>query len=130
MLRFIGIAKTPYKDKNSAPRQGRFSNDISEIEILKEFSAGLEGISKFRYLIVLYWMHLAERDKLKATPPDGEECGVFATRSPNRPNPIGFCVVELLEIRKNILIVRWLDAVDGSPIIDIKPFFSEIDCIQ
>lgn len=129
MLRFIGIAKTNFKDRNSAPRQGRFSSEISEIEIFPEFASGLEGIENFKYLIVLYWMHLAERDELKTKPSDAQERGVFATRSPNRPNPIGFCLVELLEVRENRLIVRWLDAIDGSPVVDIKPFYAEIDCV-
>lgn len=129
MLKFIGVARTPFKDKSSAPRQGRFSNEISEIEVFPEFALGLEGIENFKHLIVLYWMHLAERDKLRAKPPDSEERGVFATRSPNRPNPIGLCLVELLEVKGNRLIVKWLDAIDESPIIDIKPFFAEIDCV-
>ncbi|MEM2176886.1 MAG: tRNA (N6-threonylcarbamoyladenosine(37)-N6)-methyltransferase TrmO [Archaeoglobaceae archaeon] len=130
MLKYIGVARTPFKDKHSAPRQGRFSNEISEIEIFDEFAEGLEGIEKFRYLIILYWMHLADREKLKAVPPDGEERGVFATRSPNRPNPIAFCVVELIAINGKRLIVKWLDAIDGSPVLDIKPFYAEIDCIR
>ncbi|MFN3383639.1 MAG: tRNA (N6-threonylcarbamoyladenosine(37)-N6)-methyltransferase TrmO [Archaeoglobaceae archaeon] len=129
MLKFIGIARTPFKDKSGAPRQGRLSNETSEIEIFTEFALGLEGIENFKHLIVLYWMHLAERDKLRAKPPDSEERGVFATRSPNRPNPIGFCLVELLEVKGNTLVVKWLDAIDGSPILDIKPFFADIDCI-
>lgn len=129
MLKFIGVARTPFKDRNSAPRQGRFSSEISEIEIFPEFAPGLEGIEKFQHLIVLYWMHLAEREKLRAKTPQGEERGVFATRSPNRPNPIGLCLVELLELRGNKLIVRWLDAIDGSWILDLKPFVREIDCV-
>ncbi|MET1123873.1 MAG: tRNA (N6-threonylcarbamoyladenosine(37)-N6)-methyltransferase TrmO [Archaeoglobaceae archaeon] len=126
----IGIIKSPYKSPSEAPRQGRFSKEIVEIEIFPEFEDGLRDIETCSHLIVLYWLHLAERDKLIVVPPhDTREHGVFATRSPSRPNPIGFAVVELLDRNGRVLKVRGLDAIDGTPVVDIKPYSSEIDSI-
>ncbi|MCS7232879.1 MAG: tRNA (N6-threonylcarbamoyladenosine(37)-N6)-methyltransferase TrmO [Synergistetes bacterium] len=126
----IGIIRSPYKDRNSAPFQGRFSSEICEIEIFKEYEEGLRDIEECTHLIVLYWLHLSDRDKLIAIPPhDGKEHGVFATRSPNRPNPIGFSVVRLVERSGRILKVVGLDAIDGTPLLDLKPYSSEIDSV-
>jgi len=81
-------------------------------------------------LIILYWQDRAERDKLKVIPYGRiEKRGIFSTRAPVRPNPIAFCVVELVDIDKNKLTVKWLDALDGSPLLDIKPYWKELDTI-
>jgi len=129
-LKPIGVIRSPYKDKSSAPFQGRRSKDICEIEVFKEYEEGLRDIEKCTHLIVLYWLHLSDREKLTAVPPhDGREHGVFATRSPNRPNPIGFSVVELLEKNGRFLKVLGLDAIDGTPLLDLKPYSSDIDSI-
>ena len=126
----IGLIRSPYKDLEEAPRQGRFSKEICEIEVFPEFEEGLKGIEERSHLIVLYWLDRAERDKLLARPPhENRIYGVFATRSPHRPNPIGFAVVELLERSGRLLKVRGLDAIDGTPVVDIKPYFPEIDCV-
>ncbi len=127
----IGVIKSPYKTMDDAPHQGRFSDEICEIEIFPEFEEGLKDIETCTHLIVLYWLDRARRDTLLAKPPhDNKVHGVFATRSPHRPNPIGFAVVELIERRGRILRVRWLDAIDGTPVVDIKPYSSEIDCVR
>ncbi|SHM15499.1 tRNA-Thr(GGU) m(6)t(6)A37 methyltransferase TsaA [Caldanaerovirga acetigignens] len=127
----IGKIHSPYRTVKEAPRQGRLSDDISEIEIYPKFCGGLEGIESASHLIVLYWCHLASRDTLQTRTPFGPEIrGVFACRSPSRPNPIAFCVAELLEVRENRLVVKGLDAVDGSPLIDIKPYSSDLDSIS
>lgn len=127
----IGIIRSPYKKDGEAPHQGRFSEEISEIEIFPEFEEGLKDIETCTHLIVLYWFDRARRDKLTAIPPhDKREHGVFATRSPNRPNPIGFSVVKLLEKKGRILKVKWLDALDGTPVLDIKPYSSQIDSVE
>lgn len=126
----IGVIHSPYKDRNSAPFQGRHSKDVCEIEVFEEYEEGLRDIEKCSHLIVLYWLHLSERDKLIAVPPhDGKERGVFATRSPNRPNPIGFSVVELIQRKGRVLKVVGLDAIDGTPLVDLKPYSSEIDAV-
>ncbi len=127
----IGIAHTPYRDMKEAPFQGRFSNDWAVLEIKEEFEAGLKDVEMADFLIVLYWAHLADRGVLQTVTPWGPEVrGVFACRSPARPNPISFCVVELMEREGNRLTVRGLDALDGSYILDIKPYSSSIDSVS
>ncbi|WP_414468311.1 tRNA (N6-threonylcarbamoyladenosine(37)-N6)-methyltransferase TrmO [Methanobacterium sp. ACI-7] len=130
-LKQIGIISSPYSKKGDAPKQGRFSNELSQITIFEEYLDGLDSIEKHSHLFVLYWFDKAERDKLKGIPPGKtEERGVFTIRSPIRPNPIALCLVELIKVEGNILTVKWLDALDGSPLLDIKPFLSETDCIK
>jgi tRNA-Thr(GGU) m(6)t(6)A37 methyltransferase TsaA len=105
-----------------------FKGVDSEIEILEEFSPALDGIEDFSHIIVLYWMHrLADLSgPLKVHPAgiqDSPLVGLFATRSPRRPNPLGLSTVRLLSRQDNRLQVAGLDALDGSPVIDIKPYF-------
>jgi tRNA (adenine37-N6)-methyltransferase len=126
----IGIIKSPYEALNSVPRQGRYSEIESELIIYEDYLDGLESIENHKYLVILYWLDQADRNKLKAIPPgESKEKGVFSIRSPSRPNPIAYCLVEVVKIEKNIVVVKWLDALDGSPLLDIKPFIPEIDCI-
>ena len=129
-LKPIGIISSKYKDRESAPRQGRYSDEKSVIKVFEDYLEGLDGIDLHRYYMVFYWQDHAERDKLKVIPHGKTvERGVFSTRAPVRPNPIGFCLVELLEINDNMLTVRWLDALDGSPLLDIKLFWKEVDSV-
>jgi tRNA-Thr(GGU) m(6)t(6)A37 methyltransferase TsaA len=115
---------------SDAPHQGQFSDQESEIVIDEAYRRGLRHIEHHPHLIVLCWFDRADRTALTATPPHLQtEHGVFATRSPNRPNPIGFCVVDLIERKGRILRVRGLDAIDGTPVLDIKPYSRGIDCI-
>jgi tRNA-Thr(GGU) m(6)t(6)A37 methyltransferase TsaA len=126
----IGIIHSPYKTKGDAPRQGRYSDKTSSIRVFDEFLEGLEGLDIHKYYIILYWQDRAERDKLKVIPHGkNEKRGIFSTRAPVRPNPIGFCLVKLLGIDKNILTVKWLDALDGSHLLDIKPYWKDLDSI-
>jgi tRNA (adenine37-N6)-methyltransferase len=123
-LKPIGIINSKYKDKEDSPRQGRYSDEKSVIKVFNEYIENLEGIELHKYYMVFYWQDRAERDKLKVVPHDKtEKRGVFSTRAPVRPNPIGFCLVKLLEVKGNELTVQWLDALDGSPLLDIKPFW-------
>ena len=127
----IGVIHSPYRVKGDAPHQGRLSPTISEIEIFPEFAEGLKDIAERPHLIILYWLDRADRGTLSATPPHSKkEHGVFATRSPDRPNPIGLAVVDLLGVDGARLIVRGLDAFDGTPVLDIKPYSAEIDCVR
>ena len=129
-LQEIGVVHNAYKNLTDIPRQGRMSEEISEIEIHPNFSDGLLKIEQNKYLIVLYWAHLAKRDILKTIPPAAREIhGVFASRSPGRPNPLSLCMAELIERDGNILRVRHLDALDGSSVIDIKPY-TKMDVIS
>ncbi len=106
----------------------------AKVRVFPEFCGGLKGIEGFSHLIILYWVHLrdskAERRTLLVFPRRHKvnvETGVFACRSPSRPNPIGLCVVELLEVENCVLTVKGLDAFEGSPIVDIKPYIPRID---
>ena len=128
-LQEIGVVHNDYKSLTDIPRQGRMSEKISEIAIHPDFSDGLLKIEQNKHLIVLYWAHLAKRDILKTIPPAAREIhGVFASRSPGRPNPLSLCIVELIERNGDILRVKGLDALDGSSVIDIKPY-TEMDRI-
>lgn len=122
-LQEIGVVHNVYKNLTDIPRQGRMSEEVSEIEIHPNYSDGLLKIEQNKYLIVLYWAHLAKRDLLKTIPPAAKELhGVFASRSPGRPNPLSLCIVELIERNGSSLRVKGLDALDGSSVIDIKPY--------
>ena len=129
-LQEIGIVHNAYKNLTDIPRQGRMSEETSEIEIHPDFSDGLLKIEQNKYLIVLYWAHLAKRDILKTIPPAAKELhGVFASRSPGRPNPLSLCIAELIAREDNILRVKGIDALDGSSVIDIKPY-TKMDVIS
>ena len=122
----IGVIHSPYKDRKECPPQGR--EEICEIEISGQYGEGLKDIDGFSHLILLYWFHSAKGYSLLVkTPWDSEPHGVFATRSPNRPNALGFSVVELIERDGNKLKVKGLDALEETPLIDIKPYLPEID---
>ncbi|MCK4736883.1 MAG: tRNA (N6-threonylcarbamoyladenosine(37)-N6)-methyltransferase TrmO [Methanophagales archaeon] len=124
----VGIIHTPYRSIEDAPRQGSMLNDISEIEIFKEYMDGLKDIEAWQHLIILYWLDKAKRDTLLTVSPfDSRIHGVFAVRSPHRPNPIGLAVVDLIKVKGNVLKIRGIDAVDGTLVIDIKPYYAEID---
>lgn len=127
----IGVVRSPYTEKKDAPRQGRLSDTVSKIVIDEKYRSGLDDVETKSHLIVLSWFDRADRTLLRATPPhDPVEHGVFATRSPNRPNPVAFSVVDLLGREENVLFVRGLDALDGTPVVDIKPYSPGIDCVK
>jgi len=126
----IGVVRSPYRERGDAPRQGRLTDVVAEIHVLDAYVPGLEGLERSSHLIILYWLDRAERGLLFAKPPgETRERGVFSTRSPARPNPIGLGIVDLVGREGNVLVVRGLDALDGTPVLDIKPYSPEIDCI-
>ena len=103
-------------------------DETARIEIFAEYAEGLQDIEGFSHINVFYWLHQSEGYSLVVQPPfDTPRHGVFATRSPQRPNPLGFDVVELLQRKGRVLVVRGLDAVDGTPVVDIKPHIPSID---
>jgi len=125
-FRPIGVIHSPYKSKSEAPHQG--NETISKIEIFPEFTEGLTDIEGFSHLHIFYWLHQAKLCRLMVkTPWDENLHGVFATRSPNRPNPIGYAIIELIEKKGNVLTVKYLDAIDGTAVLDIKPYIPDID---
>ncbi|HVN65589.1 MAG TPA: tRNA (N6-threonylcarbamoyladenosine(37)-N6)-methyltransferase TrmO [Methanomicrobiales archaeon] len=128
-LRPIGVISSPFRNRGEAPRQGRFSAEESEIRVFPEYMEGLRDLALHSRIFVLYWCDRSRRDILTATPPHEQiEHGVFATRSPERPNPVALCLVELLSLEGDRLRVRGLDALDGSPLVDLKPFYRDLDC--
>lgn len=127
-LKQIGVIHTPYKTSAECPCQACKSESIAEIEVFKEYEGGLKDVEGFSHLVVLYLMHKSKGYSLLViTPWDTEPHGLFTTRSPHRPNPIGISIVRLLERKGNILRVRGVDAIDGTPLIDIKPYVPEFD---
>jgi tRNA-Thr(GGU) m(6)t(6)A37 methyltransferase TsaA len=114
-----------------APRQGRLSDTISEIVIEEEYRPALWQIEGRKHLWILCWFDRADRTILRAVPPGTlAEKGVFAIRSPDRPNPVSLCMVDLIGVKDGVLKVRGLDAFDGTPVIDIKVYLAEIDCAR
>lgn len=127
-LKPIGIIHSPYKDRGVAPCQGYRSKKISRIEVFREFEEGLQDIEGFSHIIVIFWFHKSRGYHLLVkTPWDDIPHGLFTTRSPHRPCPLGLTVVELVAREKNILKVRGLDAINGTPLLDIKPYIPSID---
>ena len=124
----IGYVKSPYQDTQQVPKGLGARHDAEGIlEILPQFEAGLTDIEGFSHLIVLWEFDRAQGFDLLGTPPtDNRPHGVFATRSPRRPNPIGFTVVELLRREGSFLHVRGVDMLDGTPILDLKPYLSSV----
>lgn len=121
-LYYIGRIHTPWLNRKNCPRQGRQDGPECQIEIFEPWVAALEGTEDFDYLEVLYWLDHSRRDILVQNPSHDEfTFGTFALRSPIRPNPIGTSVVTLVAREGNILRVRGLDCLDGTPLIDIKP---------
>ncbi len=128
VLKTIGIIKSPYKTISDAPRQGRLVQTIGTIEIFPEFNEGLKDIEKRSHVILIYWLHQANRNTLVTPTPDSNiPMGVFSIRSPSRPNPLGICTTELIERKGNMLIVKGIDAIDGTPLVDIKPYIPKLD---
>ncbi|WP_374441992.1 tRNA (N6-threonylcarbamoyladenosine(37)-N6)-methyltransferase TrmO [Stella sp.] len=121
-LTFIGRIRTPWASRLECPRQGREDGPTCRIEIFEPWVAGLDGIAAYERLEVLYWLHESRRDLVRQSPrSDGETRGVFALRTPVRPNPIGTQIVRLLAVEGATLLVRGLDCLDGTPLLDIKP---------
>ena len=122
-LRQVGVIHSSLKCREDCPRQGIEGGVEAEVEVNAEFASGLEGIEAGREVILLTWLHMADREKLKVHPRGDEAAplrGVFVTRSPSRPNPIGLHRVKIAEVRGTTLKVYPLEAVDGTPVIDIK----------
>lgn len=130
-LKPIGVIHSPYKEKRDAPRQGRLSGDEIALEIFPEYSQALAEIENVSHIFILYWGDRAKREVLQSSTPFSDApIGVFASRSPNRPNPIALCVAELVRKEGNYLFVRGVDALDESPLLDIKVYSSEIDAVE
>jgi tRNA-Thr(GGU) m(6)t(6)A37 methyltransferase TsaA len=121
-LYFIGRIRTPWPDRLACPRQGRQDGPECRIEVAPPWDAALDGIEAYAEIEVLYWLHESRRDILRQSPKnDGNARGAFSLRSPVRPNPIATQRVRLVRRDGNVLVVRGLDCIDGTPLIDLKP---------
>jgi len=129
IYRSIGLIHTPFKTREEAPAQGCFAKEAKgEVELFREYAAGLQDITGFSHLILLYHFNAATGYDLLTKPLlDKDKRGVFATRYFKRPNAIGFSIVELLEVKDNRLTVGWVDMLDNTPLLDIKPYVSLFD---
>jgi len=121
-LRFIGTIRTPWRDRKDCPRQGNTEGPECELVLDPVWHEGLKGLEDYDTIEVLYWLDQSRRDLVRQSPrSDGQTFGTFALRSPVRPNPIGTSMVKLIRIEQGTLIVRGLDCLDGTPLLDIKP---------
>ena len=125
----IGIIHSPFREPKGTPIQPASAKGIKgTIEIFPEYAEGLKDIEGFSHIILIYHFHLSKPSSLIARPfMDNKPHGIFAIRGPSRPNPIGVSVVRLIKIKENILYVKDLDIVDGTPLLDIKPYVPEFD---
>ncbi|MBP1596222.1 MAG: putative protein family [Acidobacteria bacterium] len=127
-MRSIGTIHSPYLETSQIPK-GLGTRHTAEgmLELLPEFAAGLQDIEGFSHLILIWVFHRSEGYELVGTPPsDDKPHGVFTTRAPRRPNPIGLTVVELDRREGNFLHLRGVDMLDGTPVLDIKPYTSSV----
>jgi tRNA-Thr(GGU) m(6)t(6)A37 methyltransferase TsaA len=122
-LIFIGTLHTPWPDSRACPRFGdSIDGPVCRIDIEAPWRAALAGLASNSHVQVLYWMHRARRDLVRQSPrSDGTTTGTFALRSPNRPNPIAASVCALVSVGDDHLMVRGLDCIDGTPLLDLKP---------
>ncbi len=121
-LVFIGVIRTPWPTRADCPHYGSQDGPICRIEVAEPWTAALAGVEAIERIEVFYWLHLARRDLVRQSPGrDGTTRATFTIRSPVRPNPIGTSIVTLVERRESTLLVRGLDCVDGTPLLDLKP---------
>jgi len=128
-LKPIGIICTPYKDPKKAPIQGKFKKKIrGRIKLFPNYRPGLKDIEGFSHLILIYYFHKAKKEKVLAQPfLEDEIHGIFAIRSPMRPNHIGISIVKLEKVKNNTIIFSEVDMLDNTPLLDIKPYVSYYD---
>ncbi len=121
-LVFIGRISTPWTNRMECPRQGRHDGPVCRIEIFDPWVPALTGVEAYERLEILYWLDRSRRDLVLQSPAsNGRVHGTFSLRSPVRPNPIGTSIVKLEAVEGAVLLVRGLDCLDGTPLIDLKP---------
>jgi len=127
--RQIGVVRSEHIVPENTPIQPVYAHEcLGKIELFPEFEEGLLDIEGFSHLIILYWLHKAEDAKLLVKPfLEDKVHGIFATRTPLRPTPIGLSIVRLLERKGNVLMIQGVDMLDGTPVIDIKPYSGRFD---
>ena len=125
----IGVIHSPFRQPKGTPIQPAGAQGIDgRVEVFPEYAQGLKDLEGFSHVILIYHFHLSKGVSLKVKPfMDGEAHGVFAMRGPSRPNPIGISVVRLVKIEDNMLHIQDIDIVDGTPLLDIKPYVPKFD---
>lgn len=125
----IGVVHSPFKEPKGTPIQPSGAEGVNgTIEVYPQYAEGLKDVEGFSHIILIYHFHLSQETSLKEKPfMDDEEHGVFAMRGPSRPNPIGISIVRLTRIEENILHIQDVDILDGTPLLDIKPYVPEFD---
>ncbi|RJS84562.1 tRNA (N6-threonylcarbamoyladenosine(37)-N6)-methyltransferase TrmO [Candidatus Bathyarchaeota archaeon] len=129
IYRPIGVIHSPFKEPVGTPIQPPAATGIEgTVEVYPEYVDGLKDLEGFSHIILIYHFHKAKGARLRVSPyMDADEHGIFATRAPSRPNPIGISTVRLRKIEGNILYISDVDIVDGTPLLDIKPYVPEFD---
>jgi len=128
IMRPIGVIRSPFVHRNQTPIQASRSHAIGRVEIFPEFLEGLDDVDGFSHLILLYVFHRSSGHSLHVKPfLDKQPHGLFATRHPCRPNPIGLSVVQLLAHSGSVLLVQGVDVLDETPLLDIKPYVPDFD---
>jgi len=132
----IGIIESCYRDKFGTPRQsGLAKHSMAQLRLRPDLQAeqSLEGITGFSHLWLIWVFHQnhSQRFHAKVHPPrlQGKSMGLFATRTPHRPNPIGLSLVELVDFREGVLLLKGIDLIDGTPILDVKPYLPEVEAL-
>lgn len=124
----IGLIRSPFTDKDQTPIQAVRSQARGQVQLYPEFIEGLDGLEGFSHIFLLYVFHASTSYALRVQPfLDDHTHGLFATRHPCRPNPIGLSVVRLLERKENLLEIEGVDVLDGTPLLDIKPYVPDFD---
>ena len=128
-LKPIGIIHTPYKEPKGIPIQGKFEKGVTgKVELFPEYKQGLKDIEGFSHIVLIYYFDRSKKEELLSKPfLEDEEHGIFAIRSPHRPNHIGLSIVKLEKVKKNVITFSEVDILDGTPLLDIKPYVSHFD---
>ncbi len=131
-LKPIGIIHTPFTKLEGMPIQPRGAAGVhGTVQLFEEYHAGLKDLDGFSHIILLYYFHRSRDFKLQVVPfMDSESRGLFATRAPKRPNPIGLSIVQLDRIENGVLHIQNVDILDGTPLLDIKPFVPDFDSYE
>ena len=125
----IGVIHTPYMESKDIPIQGRFRDNVEAwVELKGEYVKGLKDLDKFSHAILIYYFHRSNREEIKGKPfLENDSHGIFAIRSPHRPNHIGFSIVKIKSIKGNKMYFTEVDILDGAPLLDIKPYVKHFD---
>jgi len=129
ILRPIGIIRSPYKKTKNIPIQGRFKDAVEAfVELEEKYKKGLKDLENFSHCIIIYYFHKSKREDIEGKPYlEDKKHGIFAIRSPHRPNHIGLSVVKIRCIKENKLFFSDVDMIDNTPVLDIKPFVKHFD---